>query len=1208
MTEYVAYGELYQLWQSLVTLPDNLVALYVAEIAVTIDFLHNAGVIYRDLKMENLLLDEDGHIKLIDFGLAKWLRYGSKTGSICGTLHLMAPEVCAGSWYGHSVDWWSLGIIAYCLVVGRYPVPLQLNHASMMHAISKCNYSLPEGTNPDLESLIKGLLNRDPKERIHSLVQLQREPLYADTDLSTITRKKVAPRKLLEEYIEKKTRQNFEDFAGLTSTPKHCQKSGTSSELCSSPGIDRAGVSSPASHRGSRISLGFHKRSASSPLLHPGRLGHHDTALKCGGSVAHSNGASVPILQSPLLRLARQHCINQASVRYSKSPKVLPRSHAHSYVNITTLSSPSPSLLRSQKIKDRKQRFRGSKKQPSLPTLHQENSSFDSMRMSNSINEIPSCLEGSSSSTSCEKLFCSHSLNANESSNSSSQKSQFVRPRSADLSSSKIITSKSFCVGGQGKSTSPSAGSPVLSRVCGVPFVNTLPPIACSPYPPSSPNPSSSPLFFSSPAPSAQPMYGSSLLPPPNPSAHFFSASTSLSPAPQLPENGDVSSGSRDTSKGIAHDSACDVIARGPTLVVHDDDGVKNENDSVLTSLRNFQLVSKWSLENPSASCSNFQQEKGSFDGECVNTDKARGSDELITESILLPSESSMCLPVSPTVSGVVPSADVSRLDRDLCSQSSGTLPVVTTSEFSATIVPSVLVSPTSCAVTINDSSYSGFSATNFVTTDNSSSFISTASIDDAAESSPLRFIESSSQEAQLAPTSHARCASLSSSNTVGFASKVSDKSMNSSSISNHRRIASSSDFTTAKSTDIEASFEADSRVGTVDIKNSTSLRLGRKPNFGYVLPRFHDKESEVSDSASSRAAIKEKLAHFQDSLDRITAFQKDLQPYEPPTSTGVSTPFPSLTKTDFATSQPPSQSLPLSLNSSILVSSKEIASAPSTLALTSACSSSILAPGSAPLNDENSEVSNSRKIRTSPVTYCRTKATSQSSSLTNSSQTTLSSPRLSRAASIRTSPHFRYRHNIRDSTSRVDLESSFAPSPAGNTASDVKKPESSSSMSDPSRGNIHLNDDTHKNSSDLLSSPKCSRSVNSTSSLVSSSSHTTLSPKATSPQSLSFPETKSAQDLRQVAASAAVSSSPRFLINHVQVSNTDGYFVPSSNILTNNSDSSVISSNMIASSDSLALVGTKSVFTEDSHGAGDEKNANIDFFNKNNNNYSIRQ
>ena len=48
-----------------------------------------------------------------------------------------APEVCAGNWYGHSVDWWSLGVIAYSLVVGRYPVPVQLNHTHMLQAISK---------------------------------------------------------------------------------------------------------------------------------------------------------------------------------------------------------------------------------------------------------------------------------------------------------------------------------------------------------------------------------------------------------------------------------------------------------------------------------------------------------------------------------------------------------------------------------------------------------------------------------------------------------------------------------------------------------------------------------------------------------------------------------------------------------------------------------------------------------------------------------------------------------------------------------------------------------------------------------------------------------------------------------------------------------------------------------------------------------------
>ncbi|KAF2358666.1 Protein kinase domain [Trinorchestia longiramus] len=590
MTEYVAYGELHQLWQSLGTLPDNLVALYVAEIAVTIDFLHNAGIIYRDLKMENLLLDEDGHIKLIDFGLAKWLRYGNKTGSICGTLHLMAPEVCSGSWYGHSVDWWSLGIIAYCLVVGRYPVPLQLNHTSMMHAIAKwvpsyeahafmCDYQLPEDTDLLLVSLIKGLLNRDPNERIHSLVQLQKEPLFTDTDLSTITQKKVAPRKLLEDYIEKKTRQNFEDFAGLTSTPKRCQKSTEAfpcsngdhlSKQFSSPGIDRAGVSSPAFQRGSKTPLGFHKRSASSPLLHPGRLGHHDSVLKCGGAVGPTNGAAVPILQSPLLRLARQHCINQASARYSRAPKPVTRPHSHSYVNITALSS-SPSLLHSQRVRERKQRFRGSKKQPSLPTLHQEKSTFDSMRMSSSINEIPSCLEGSSSSTSCEKLFSSHSYHTNESDTSSSLKREFYsRPLSADLSSRGAFgTVRNFGWGGVGKSPSPPvASSPVHGRGgFSVPFINTLPPIASSPLPPSSPNPPSSPLPRSSPAPTDQPLYGSSLLPPEQHSLRAFLSSSSPSssfssflPVPSLRVEGVHPSPGSDTSSSGAAVSQ-DVIA-----------------------------------------------------------------------------------------------------------------------------------------------------------------------------------------------------------------------------------------------------------------------------------------------------------------------------------------------------------------------------------------------------------------------------------------------------------------------------------------------------------------------------------------------------------------------------------------------------------------------------------------------------------------------
>ncbi|CAL4144896.1 unnamed protein product, partial [Meganyctiphanes norvegica] len=97
VTEFVGYGELQQLWRSLGRLPENLVKIYLAQIAIALDFLHNAGIIFRDLKMENILLDADGHIKLIDFGLAQWLSYGGRTTTICGTLQFMGEweiDVC----------------------------------------------------------------------------------------------------------------------------------------------------------------------------------------------------------------------------------------------------------------------------------------------------------------------------------------------------------------------------------------------------------------------------------------------------------------------------------------------------------------------------------------------------------------------------------------------------------------------------------------------------------------------------------------------------------------------------------------------------------------------------------------------------------------------------------------------------------------------------------------------------------------------------------------------------------------------------------------------------------------------------------------------------------------------------------------------------------------------------------------------------------
>ncbi|KAG8282074.1 ATP binding [Homalodisca vitripennis] len=118
ISEYVCGGELWVLLNLYRSLPEDLVRLYVAEIALALNFLHNAGVIYRDMKLENVVLDEFGHIRLVDFGLSKRLKYGTRTSTLCGTLQFMAPEVFEQN-YGHAADWWSLGVVACLLLTGQ---------------------------------------------------------------------------------------------------------------------------------------------------------------------------------------------------------------------------------------------------------------------------------------------------------------------------------------------------------------------------------------------------------------------------------------------------------------------------------------------------------------------------------------------------------------------------------------------------------------------------------------------------------------------------------------------------------------------------------------------------------------------------------------------------------------------------------------------------------------------------------------------------------------------------------------------------------------------------------------------------------------------------------------------------------------------------------------------------------------------------------
>lgn len=140
---------------------------------MAIETLHKLGIIYRDIKLENILLDSDGHIVITDFGLSKELTKESngRSYSFCGTIEYMAPEVVRGGKTGHdiNVDWWSVGVLCYELLTGASPFTLD-SEANLQNEISKrilkASPVMPPIIRSKANDFITKLLNKDPAERL----------------------------------------------------------------------------------------------------------------------------------------------------------------------------------------------------------------------------------------------------------------------------------------------------------------------------------------------------------------------------------------------------------------------------------------------------------------------------------------------------------------------------------------------------------------------------------------------------------------------------------------------------------------------------------------------------------------------------------------------------------------------------------------------------------------------------------------------------------------------------------------------------------------------------------------------------------------------------------------------------------------------------------------------------------------------------------
>jgi len=120
--DFVNGGELYSHMVKEVRFSELKAKFYAAEIVIALKTLHEAGIIYRDLKPNNILLDSQGHIKLIDFGLSKFLEPNIEpTTSIVGTPNYIAPEILQKKKHTSMIDWWSFGVMIFEMITGNLP-------------------------------------------------------------------------------------------------------------------------------------------------------------------------------------------------------------------------------------------------------------------------------------------------------------------------------------------------------------------------------------------------------------------------------------------------------------------------------------------------------------------------------------------------------------------------------------------------------------------------------------------------------------------------------------------------------------------------------------------------------------------------------------------------------------------------------------------------------------------------------------------------------------------------------------------------------------------------------------------------------------------------------------------------------------------------------------------------------------------------------
>ncbi|CAH3040950.1 unnamed protein product [Porites lobata] len=200
--DYVNGGELFTHLYQREKFSEDEVRIYIGEIVIAIEHLHKLGIIYRDIKLENILLDSDGHVVITDFGLSKEFsaaNSGERAYSFCGTIEYMAPEVVKGGSRGHdkAVDWWSLGVLMYELLTGASPFTVDGEKNSQSEISKRILYNsppMPPDISWDVRDLLLKLLQKDPKVRLGAkgAHEIKAHSFFKSINWNLLSQRKVA--------------------------------------------------------------------------------------------------------------------------------------------------------------------------------------------------------------------------------------------------------------------------------------------------------------------------------------------------------------------------------------------------------------------------------------------------------------------------------------------------------------------------------------------------------------------------------------------------------------------------------------------------------------------------------------------------------------------------------------------------------------------------------------------------------------------------------------------------------------------------------------------------------------------------------------------------------------------------------------------------------------------------------------------------------